>query len=172
MRRDWLEKLPVFRSILDLEADRKLNGTTLGLLKIDQNLRLDITKADHPEWTEEEQSKLLILQNKLDLFDPTDRSQIKTLRKIPYNFYYCYDLDRTIKHKIVDWEIGALYWNTRFSHGPRRETPFREKIEQYLPKQDLFLLMGNIHRFPDQWLAISLIYPPKIEPSIQGSFFD
>jgi hypothetical protein len=26
-------------------------------------------------------------------------------------------------------------------------------------------LMGTIHRFPDQWLIVSLIYPPK--PTLQ-----
>ncbi len=25
-------------------------------------------------------------------------------------------------------------------------------------------LMGNIHRFQDQWLIVSLIYPPKQRP--------
>jgi hypothetical protein len=27
--------------------------------------------------------------------------------------------------------------------------------------KDLMFLMGNQHRFPGQWLLISLIYPPK-----------
>jgi hypothetical protein len=33
-------------------------------------------------------------------------------------------------------------------------------------------LMGNQHRFPHQWLIISVIYPPKqkSEESPQGSF--
>jgi hypothetical protein len=35
-------------------------------------------------------------------------------------------------------------------------------------------LMGTIHRFPNQWLIVSLIYPPKLptEPPRQGSLFD
>jgi hypothetical protein len=30
-----------------------------------------------------------------------------------------------------------------------------------LMSKDLSFLMGTIHRFPDQWLIVSLIYPPK-----------
>jgi hypothetical protein len=30
-----------------------------------------------------------------------------------------------------------------------------------LPELDLMFLMGTIHRFPNQWLIVSLIYPPK-----------
>jgi hypothetical protein len=34
-------------------------------------------------------------------------------------------------------------------------------------------LMGNQHRFQDQWLIISLVYPPKRKPAEvrQGSLF-
>lgn len=65
------------------------------------------------------------------------------------------------RHKIVDWEIGALYWNMRRDHGAGWEVPFRKKLESTLPAGDLMFLMGTIHRFPDQWLIVSLIYPPK-----------
>ena len=39
--------------------------------------------------------------------------------------------------------------------------PFRAKLFDDLGNKDLMFLMGNIHRFQDQWLIISLIYPPK-----------
>jgi hypothetical protein len=34
-------------------------------------------------------------------------------------------------------------------------------------------LMGTIHRFPEQWLIASLIYPPRQrpEPELQVSLF-
>jgi hypothetical protein len=34
-------------------------------------------------------------------------------------------------------------------------------MEIILPSRDLMFMMGTIHRFPDQWLIVSLIYPPK-----------
>lgn len=30
--------------------------------------------------------------------------------------------------------------------------------------KDMMLLMGTMHRFPDQWLGVSLIYPPMPQP--------
>ena len=60
----------------------------------------------------------------------------------------------------MDWEAGALYWNLVDSHGAAWEAPFRDKYGRQLPSTDLMFLMGTIHRFPDQWLIVSVIYPP------------
>lgn len=89
-------------------------------------------------------------------------TSIRTLRKIPFDFYYRYrDPDGTEwRHKIVDWEAGALYWNLQRTHGAGWQAPFRSKIEKELPAKDLMFLMGTVHRFPEQWLIVSLIYPP------------
>jgi len=46
----------------------------------------------------------------------------------------------------------------------------RQKVEQELPSKDLMFLMGTVHRFPDQWLIISVIYPLK-RPAAQGRRF-
>lgn len=77
------------------------------------------------------------------------------------------------RHKIVDWEAGALFWRCKRLYGEDWEAPFRAKLEDSLAKQDLMFLMGNQHRFQNQWLIISLIYPPKQKPSdgVQASLF-
>jgi hypothetical protein len=102
----------------------------------------------------------------------------RTLRKVPFDFYYHYvcatpDGEKLFKHKIVDWEAGVLFWNCHKSHGTEWEKPFREKLENDLCSKELMFLMGNQHRFQDQWLIISLIYPPKRKPfeTMQGSLF-
>ncbi|MGE3600986.1 MAG: hypothetical protein AB7N70_36185 [Dehalococcoidia bacterium] len=61
----------------------------------------------------------------------------------------------------MDWEAGALYWKVRQDAPEDWERLLRQKLEQQLPSNDLMLLMGTIHRFPDQWLIVSLIYPPR-----------
>ncbi|WP_440562731.1 hypothetical protein [Trinickia sp.] len=47
------------------------------------------------------------------------------------------------------------------------------RIRPDLGSKELMFLMGNQHRFQDQWLIISLIYPPKRRPTDdrQGSLF-
>jgi hypothetical protein len=165
-RRQWLSKMPLFETFIDLEKARTDNGVTLGLLRPARILGLDITEAS-ADWTEEEKKKLVQMQEQGNLFDKTDASSIATLRKLPYDFHYryvCIDKDggeTEIRHKLVDWEVGALYWNVFHQHGKNWETPFRLKLEQDLPSKELMFLMGTIHRFPDQWLIVSLIYPPK-----------
>ena len=114
-----------------------------------------------------------------NLFDEVEeRRQVKQLRKVPFDFYYRYVYDtpegeKERKHKIVDWEAGALFWKCRESHGTDWEKPFRAKLEEDLGAKDLMFLMGNQHRFQDQWLIISLVYPPKRKPVEvrQGSLF-
>lgn len=118
------------------------------------------------------------MQQQAQLFDDTDAGSVAQLRKLPYDFHYHYECGtakglQPYRHKIVDWEIGALFWNVHRAHGSKWEQPFREKMEDYLPGRDLMFLMGTIHRFPDQWLIVSLIYPPRQRPAreTQASLF-
>jgi len=57
---------------------------------------------------------------------------------------------------------------------PVWEVPFRQNSKIQLPGADLLFLLGTIHRFPDQWLIVSLIYPPKQQTkhTDQKSLFD
>ena len=166
LRRPWLNQMPLFERFSDLDMARIQHGATLGLVRPTQILGLDITPTK-PDWTDEEMKNLLQLQQQGNLFDNTDASSIALLRKLPFDFHYRYacigaeGAEVEVRHKIVDWEVGALYWNVVRRHGENWETAFRHKMEIDLPSKDLMFLMGTIHRFPDQWLIVSLIYPPK-----------
>jgi hypothetical protein len=171
-----LSKAPIFEDFGQLEAAQKSHGVTLAFLRPTGVLGLDIKAVDNPEWTNDERAKLIQLQQQGALFDDTDAASVSMLRKLPFDFHYRYVCAATggsieYRHKIVDWEVGALYWNVRRSHSERWQIPFRAKPEDQLPSRDLMFLMGTIHRFPDQWLIVSLIYPPKQPPGqmSQGS---
>jgi hypothetical protein len=175
-RRRCLASVPVFSDFAALDAARQSDGVTLGFLRPAKILRLDVTPDEKSDWTDEERKKLVQMQRQANLFEETDAT-VKTLRKIPYKFHYRYEcagLSGAVeyRHKIVDWEAGALYWNVLRKHGSKWEQPFRDKLERDLPtNDDLMFLMGTIHRFPDKWLIVSLIYPPKQQPESarQGS---
>lgn len=170
---------PSFQSFEALDAARLSEGLSIALLRPKSVLGLDVVKARNPKWTEDEKEKLAREQMQCDLFSEADaKRQVKELRKVPFDFYYRYLCDspegeKEHRHKIVDWEAGALYWNCRRNHGDDWEAPFRAKLEGQLGGKDLMFLMGNQHRFQDQWLIISLIYPPKRKPieNRQGSLF-
>ncbi|AEG00658.1 hypothetical protein [Methylomonas methanica] len=169
-RQPWIERIPSFDSFDELQQSRSDTGLSLALLKPKKLVKLEIVKAKKPDWTAEEKEKLMREQMQGDIFSQEEaESEIATLRKIPFDFYYRYlcdtvDGEKECRHKIVDWEAGALYWNCVGRQGTNWEAPFRDKLEDQLTGKDLMFLMGNQHRFQDQWLIISLIYPPKPEP--------
>jgi len=178
-RRPWIDKLPSFSNFDDIEADRVGSGLSLALMRPKKVVALEIVEARNAEWTNEEREKLLAYEMQGQLFSDTEvKKMTQTLRKVPFDFYYRYacdspDGEKVFKHKIVDWEAGVLFWNCQKNHGTSWEQPFRAKLEEQLMGKDLMFLMGNQHRFQDQWLIISLIYPPKRKPSddLQGALF-
>jgi hypothetical protein len=165
-RRAALAPITACDDFSSLDAARLRNGATLGLLRPDRIRGLEITPAEQPDWTPEERAKLVQHEKQGDLFDEADAKRIATLRKVPFDFHYRYvcangGSEVEYRHKIADWEAGALYWTCRRRYGSSWEKPFRTKLGEELPAADLMFLMGTIHRFPHQWLIVSLIYPPK-----------
>lgn len=168
-RRPWIQKLPTFDSFDAAEDARQRHGITLAVIRPKRVTALEIKPVGAPDWTAEERAKLLQMQNQGDLFQATDAKDLRLLKKLPYDFHYRYECETALgnverKHKIVDWEAGALFWNVHNKHHDKWETPFRAKLEANLPNNDLMFLMGTIHRFPDQWLIVSLLYPPMQQP--------
>lgn len=175
-RRGWPARMallahqPVFTDFDAMEQARQTAGTTLALFKPARITSLEIKATKNADWTPDERAKLLQMQQQNSLFDAEeDQRQVRLLEKIPFDFYYhCEygpaDATKSVRVKLVDWEVCALYRNARRQHGDQWEAPFRDKLERDLLSKDLMLLMGTIHRFPDQWLGVSLIYPPKPQP--------
>ncbi len=165
-RRAQLALIDSFESFTALERARVEHGVTLGLVPAGSVLALDITPARQSEWTEEERQKLIQQQVQGDLFADPEAAALRTLRKLPFDFHYRFraptePAGHENRLKIVDWEAGALYWNVKQSHGDDWQPVFRDKFGTALPASDLKFLLGTIHRFPDQWLIVSVIYPPK-----------
>ncbi|WP_217424520.1 hypothetical protein [Nitrogeniibacter mangrovi] len=179
-RREWIDKMPTFTSFDEIQRACKDEQMSIALLRPKQVLGLEIKDARSKDWTADEKEKLMRAQMQGDLFSEAQaKQQVKELRKVPYDFYYSYVFDtpqgeQRCTHKIVDWEAGALFWHVFREHGPTGwKEKFRAKLEEDLIKKDLMFLMGNQHRFQDQWLIISLIYPPKqaLVDTRQGSLF-
>ena len=179
-RRQWLNKLPLFTDFAEIQPTDAKSSVSLALLKPARLERLEIVAAKTPSWTSEELEKLLQAEKQAELF--LDKTVIAhtpaTLQKMPYDFYYCYvcltsEGEKSYRHKLSDWEVGALFRTCQKDYGEDWEFHFRTKLEGEFAKKDLFFLMGNQHRFQHQWLIISLIYPPKQphEALAQGQLF-
>lgn len=139
----WLDKVPIFEGVDTLNAARINDGVSLALIRPTRLLGLDIVETRSADWTEEEREKLTRQQMQGELFTEAEaRQQVKELRKVPFDFYYRYacrtsDGEREYRHKIVDWEAGALFWNCKRSHGANWEASFRAKLEADLGDKDL-----------------------------------
>ena len=178
-RRLWWEKLPLYDSFELMDGERSGRGMSLAILRPKRLVRLEIVSVSEPDWTEEEMAKLLQEQSQGNLFSrDEERKHLKRLEKLPFDFYYHYVCETPAgeevrKHKIVDWEVGMFFRTCRTNYGAGWEAPFRAKLELDFAEKDLIFMMGNMHRFPHQWLIISLIYPPKRVPQddSQSSLF-
>ncbi len=169
-RRDLLSKLKLFGSFNDIVSHQAETRSSLALLNPTRVLGLDIEPVSNPDWTDDEIAKLAQEQKQGGLFDE-DKHSIRRLRKLPFDFYYRYECasqtgNVSFRHKLVDWEVGALFWNCKSNYGNMWEEKFRAKLEVAIPSNDLMFLMGNQHRFQDQWLLISLIYPPHAKQGL------
>lgn len=174
-RNEWLERrraiapVEVFDDFAALEDARLSRGVSLGLPRPSRLLDLRIAKAEAGEWTEEEKAKLMQAQNQGSLFDQdAELRSLKLLKKLPFDFHYHHEGrdGRVHKHKLVDWEAGALYWNIH--RKPDWQALFRQKFLIEFARKDVLFLMGTIHRFPHQWLIVSVLYPPKLLAEVVG----
>jgi hypothetical protein len=172
-RRHLISPLKIYNRFDEIQANQDATGQSLALLKPARILSLEIVQVSNPEWTEDELRKLEQEQKQGGLFDKDDKDDIRILRKLPFDFYYRYECGsgpdtEIFRHKIVDWEVGALYWKYRKEYEDDWERHVRAQLEKNIPSKDLMFLMGNQQRFQQQWMIISLIYPPH---QIQAELF-
>lgn len=165
---DWGERLvwlepQVVPSFSALEARRQSTGETLGFIRPSRILELKITAVKDADWTEADRQKL----TQDGLFDAPEVKARPQVRKLPFDFHYrseCASPNGIGEHthKLTDWEAGALFWKCFCDHGPKGwEAEFRQWFETEFATKDLLFLLGTIHRFPDQWLIVGIVYPPK-----------
>ena len=148
------------------QAARLQDGTSLRLVRPSRLTALDITAVKAPDWTDDEKAKLLQEQMQGSLFDAVeDQRSLRTLKKLPFDFHYHYECESAAgtskhHHKLVDWEAGALYWN--ICRKPDWQALFRQKFVTDFGQREVLFLMGTMHRFPGQWLIVSVLYLPRL----------
>lgn len=182
-RNDWEERrhvisgVKVYEDFDALQTAREKDNVSLGLLRPSNLTNLLITKAESAQWSDDEIAKLMQAQNQGSLFDEdAEQKSLKLLKKLPFDFHYQYEctvdgVTKAYKHKLVDWEAGALYW--KIHHRADWQEAFAQRFLHDFRERDVLFLMGTIHRFPDRWLIVSVLYLPKLPPEVlnQGTLF-
>jgi hypothetical protein len=160
----WAERksfvLPFeFRSI----AEIKDQGKSLGIIK-----PAIITKYFHQATDRDWKPQQRMTRDQLDLFEPS----VKMLEKIPYQFGYEFTEIDGAKHRYTtsDWEISQLYRNCRDSspansiEGKEQEALLKVKQrmeDEFLSKNDLYFIVGNLKTYPKTFMIIGIFYPMK-----------
>ncbi|MBN1764322.1 MAG: hypothetical protein JW860_03615 [Sedimentisphaerales bacterium] len=94
----------------------------------------------------------------------------KAIEQIPFDFYYsfkCRNHHECPGHKllIIDWEIGQAYRDWR--HRYKSQNILLKKIkEKWLTQlcadsKDVYFFVGNMQRFPQNFMILGVFYPPK-----------
>ena len=159
-RLNWVLKCPQFPNI----EEAKGSPYSLGIIKVDELIELEF-QPESLNWTSDQLSKLR-QQLEDDLFSNEDIEieASRQLEKVPYGFYYHFRSggSKAIQRiRITDWEIYQLYRNTRCQDENVWKGKMILKYIEQFSKQDIYLIVGNQHRFQNQWLCIGVVHLPK-----------
>lgn len=168
-RRLLLETAKVHASLNELIVGAKANTLSLAIFKP--------AKITGFSWEKEERdwdpAKVQEMRNKTkqgDLFaEETWRHTFQIIPKLPYSFSYEFkDSDgKTAKLQILDWEIGALFWNCMKRHGNDEKVALEKVRMQYEDQfltTDLHFFLGTTQQFhfvaPNPWVIIGVFPIP------------
>jgi len=175
-RRLLLKKATVHTRLQTLIEGAKANMHSLAVFKPKCITRFLWEEVDR-EWSAEKLAEMRNHAAQGDLFEEdTWRKAFQVIPKLPYSFSYEFeDSDgKRAKMQILDWEIGALFWNCMRRHG-NDEAIALEKVrvkyvDQFL-KTDLHFFLGTTQQFhfvgPNPWVIIGVFpIPHELQPEL------
>jgi hypothetical protein len=169
-RRLLLETAKVHTRLAPLIAAAKANELSLAVFKPAEVKDL-IVEEDERNWDPAKLEEMRNAAAQGDFFDEEWRKTFRVIPKLPYAFRYQFvDADgQEATLRILDWEIGALYWSChRRYNGDERIA--REKVrEKYLGqflKADLHFFLGTTQQYhfvaPNPWVIIGVLPIPYV----------
>ena len=169
-RRILLDNAKVYERRDEIVAAAKANQMSLCVFKPTEMIDL-VCEEDEREWDPAKLAGIRNVHSQSDMFEDNDwRTTFEIIPKLPYNFSYRFEdsAGKTSELQILDWEIGALYWNClRLSDG--NESMALEKVRQKYIDQflntDLHLFLGTTQRFhsvaPNPWVIVGVFPVPR-----------
>ena len=169
-RKLLLEKARVYTRLETVIAGAKSNSISLAVFKPTRITRF-LWEKEEREW---DASKVAAMRNQSlqgELFgEETWRKTFELIPKLPYSFSYEFEDEdgRKSTLQILDWEIGALFWNCMRDHGGEEKVAL-EKVrfkywDEFLRK-DLHFFLGTTQQFhmvgPNPWVIIGVFPIPK-----------
>lgn len=169
-RRDLLlGRATVYTRLQDLIDGAKANSCSLAVFKPTRVLGF-VWEEEEREWNPDKVREMRELTNQMEIFsDNTWRETFKIIPKLPYSFSYKFeDADgRQSKLQVLDWEVGALYWNCYRGAEGNEESALRKVRQKYLEEfstRDLHFFLGTTQQYhfiaPNPWVIIGVLPIP------------
>ncbi len=168
-RRLLLETAAVHDRLQALINGAKANKLSLAVFKAVRITRFFWEEEDR-EWDAEKLAEMRNRTNQGELFaEEAWRQTFRVIPKLPYSFSYEFENadGRKSKLQILDWEIGALFWNCMNRHDNDEATALekvRVKYEDQFLQTDLHFFLGTTQQFhfvaPNPWVIIGVFPIP------------
>lgn len=173
-RRLLLQTARVYDRLDELIEGAKSNAVSLAVFK-PKRVKGFVWESEEREWNPEKLREMRALHSQLALFEDNNwRETFKLIPKLPYSFSYQFEdaTGRRSELQVLDWEVGALYWNclksTNFDE-PLALAKVRSKYFDTFLETDLHFFLGTTQRFhlvaPNPWVIIG-VFPVPHEPQI------
>ena len=176
-RRLLLQSAKVYDFLDELIKGAKSNEVSLAVFK-PTKITDFIWEEEERDWSEQKLKQMRALHSQPDLFE--DNSWLRTFQfipKLPYSFSYRFKdaAGKRSELQVLDWEVGALYWNCfKSTEGdePSALAKVRSKYFDTFLKTDLHFFLGTTQQFhqvaPNPWVIIGVLPIPY---DVQGSLF-
>ncbi len=166
-----LGKAKVFDKLDELILGAKRNEISLAVFKPAKIIDFIVEREESLKWDPRKLSAMRAHIDQLSLFDDNEwRKTFRVIPKLPYKFSYRFDdaNGQRSQLQILDWEIGALFWNCLQRDQRHNEKAVIEKVrakyfEEFVDK-DLHFFLGTTLQFhsvaPNPWLIIGVFPAP------------
>lgn len=168
-RRLLLQTARVYDRLAELIEGAKSNKISLAVFK-PTKITDFIWENEDRDWSKEKLRQMRALHGQLDLFEDNDwRKTFNLIPKLPYSFSYRFEdaSGRSSELQVLDWEVGALYWNClKLTQGdePTALAKVRSKYFDTFLKTDLHFFLGTTQQFhqfaPNPWVIIGVFPIP------------
>ncbi len=170
-RRLVIETARVYEHIDELVTAAKANERSLAVFKPARILDF-LWEEDTREWDPARLHRMREIHGQYEMFaDNAWRETFLAIPKLPYNFSYRIEdaAGRRSELQILDWEIGALYWNClRAAHNdePAALAKVRQRYFDEFCRNDLHFFLGTTERFhfvaPNPWVIVGVFPVPHV----------
>jgi hypothetical protein len=164
-----LRKARVYTQMEDLIAGAKLNAVSLAVFKPEKIRDFVWEQADR-EWDPAKLEAMRGRSKQGELFPGDEwRNTFDIIPKLPYSFSYCFEDEtgKASKLQVLDWEVGALYWNCLKRNRGNEADALHQVRAKYLDEfiqKDLHFFLGTLKEWhfvaPNPWVIIGVFPIP------------